>query len=64
MNIKTIFFENFVNFVDTTKKQNAYFEVIIVLFVIITSLFFLLLLFKYLNEKPFFARTNIQNSKI
>ena len=46
MNIKTNLFEEYVNFVENTKKQNKHFEIIITLFVVI--LFFVL--FKYLKE--------------
>ena len=50
MNIKMNLLEEYVNFVDTTKKQNTYFKIFIVLFVVIVSLFSFHLLFKYLNE--------------
>ena len=48
MNIKTNLLEEYVNFVDNTKKQNKYFKISIILFVIIVFLF----LFYYiiLNE--------------
>ena len=39
-----------VKFVDTTMKQNTYFEINIISFVIIASLFSFYVLFKYLNE--------------
>ena len=45
MNIKTNLIEEYVNFVDTTKKQNRYFERISILFVVILSLFLIFLLF-------------------
>ena len=35
MNIKTNLLEEYVNFVDNTKKQNKYFKIIIILNVII-----------------------------
>ena len=35
MNIKTNLIEEYVNFVDNTKKHNKYFKIIIFLFVII-----------------------------
>ena len=50
MNIKTIVLEAFVNFVDSTKKQNTYKTRIKNLFMIILSLLLIFLLFKYLNE--------------
>ena len=45
MNIKTNFFEEYVNFVDNTKKQNKYFKIIMFLVVMIMVSF----LFKYLT---------------
>ena len=47
MNIKTNLLEEYVNFVDNTKKQNKYFKIIIILIVIIMFLF----LNKYLTKK-------------
>ena len=45
MNIKTNLLEEYVNFVDNTKKQNKYLKISIILFVIIVFLF---LLFYYI----------------
>ena len=53
MNIKTILIEEYVNFVDNTKKQNKCFKIIIILFLIIIIMFlFFVLLYniKYINE--------------
>ena len=50
MNIKTNLLEEYVNFVDSTKKQNKYFKIIIILFVVILCLFLFFVLFNYLNE--------------
>ena len=50
MNIKTSSLEDYVNFVDSTKKQNKYFKIIIFLFGIIGSLFLIFVLYKYLYE--------------
>ena len=50
MNIKTIFLEEYVNFVDTTKKQNKYFKIFIILIVFIMFLFLFLVLFNYLTK--------------
>ena len=50
MDIKTNLLEEYVNFVDNTKKQNKYFKVLISLFVIILGLFLFFVLFKY-NSK-------------
>ena len=54
MNLKTILFEDYVNFVDSTKKQLTYFKISIVLFVVIVFLFSFFLLYKYLNKNTFF----------
>ena len=61
MNIETNLLEDYVNFVDTTTRQNTYFKIIIVLFVVIVSLFLFCFLFKYLNEYHFFFTTNTAN---
>ena len=45
MNIKTNLLEDYVNFVDLTKKQNKYFKIIIILFVVILC-FFILFIFE------------------
>ena len=50
MNIKTNLIEEYVNFVDSTMKQNTNYKIIIFLFVVIVTLFLFFLLFKYLNE--------------
>ena len=47
MNIKTNLLEEYVNFVDNTKKQNKCFKISIILFVIIMFLFLFIVLFKY-----------------
>ena len=47
MNIKTNLLEGYVDFVDTTKKQNRYFKIILVLGVVILTLFLFFLLYKY-----------------
>ena len=49
MNIKTNLLEEYVNFVDITKKQNRYFKNFIILIVIFIFLFLFFLLFKYLK---------------
>ena len=50
MNNKTNLLEEYVNFVDNTKKQNRYFKISKFLIVIITFLFLFLVLFKYLTK--------------
>ena len=50
MNIKTNLLEEYVNFVDITKKQNKYFKVFIILFVVVLCLIVFFVLFKYINE--------------
>ena len=47
MNIKTKLLEEYINFVDDTKKQNQYFKMILFLIVIIVFLF---LFFVLLNN--------------
>ena len=55
MIIKENLFKEYVNFVDSIKKQKTYFEINIALFVITVSLFPFHLPFKYLNEKKLFC---------
>ena len=50
MNIKTNVLEVYINFLDTTKKQSKYFNMILSLVVIVITLFLFFLLFKYKNE--------------
>ena len=53
MNIKTNLLEEYVNFVDNTKKQNKYFKKIIILIVLFMFLFLVFVLLyniKYINE--------------
>ena len=50
MNIKTNLLEEYVNFVDSTKKQNKYFKIDLSFTTIILSLFLFFLLFRNLNE--------------
>ena len=50
MNIKTHLLEQYVNFVDVTKKQNKYFKIFLFVFVIIMCLLLFFVLFKYINE--------------
>ena len=47
MNSKTILIEEYVNFVDNTKKQNKYFKLVLFLFAIIVFLFLCFAFFKY-----------------
>ena len=50
MNIKTNLPEEYVDFVDTTRKENKYFKLFGILIVNFISSFVFYLLFKYLNE--------------
>ena len=50
MNFETYLLEDYVNFIDTTKKQSNYYKKTIFLFAIIKTSFLFYLLFKYLNE--------------
>ena len=47
MNIKTILLEEYVNFVDNTKKRTKYFKIILIVFVVILCLFLFFVLFNY-----------------
>ena len=50
MNNKTNLHDDYVNFDESTKKQNTYFKINIILITIIMFLFLVFLLFQYLNE--------------
>ena len=50
MNIRTNLLEEYVNFVDVTKKQNKYFETFLFVIVIIMCLLLFFVLFKCINE--------------
>ena len=50
MNIKTNLIEEYVNFVDTTKKQNKYFKIIKISFAVILCLFLFFVLFKNITK--------------
>ena len=50
MNIKTDLLEEYVNFVDVTKKRNIYFKKVILLVAIIVALVLLFVLLKHLTE--------------
>ena len=45
MNIKTNLLEEYVNFVDTTKKQNKYFKIFLIVIIVFLFLFFFVLLY-------------------
>ena len=60
LNLEMYCFEDNVNFVHTTTKQNTYFKTFIVLFIIV-SLFLFFLLGNYLNEYYVFSRANFKN---
>ena len=50
MNIKTSLLQEYINFVDTTKKQNNYFKIGIILLAIIMFLLSFSVLFKNLTK--------------
>ena len=54
-NIETNLLEEYVYFVDVTKKQNENFKLILILFVVILCLFLFSVLFNYLNEQLLFS---------
>ena len=59
MNIKTNLLEEYVNFVDNTKKQNKYFKLFLFLIVIIMFLFLCFVLFKYRSNLLYFIRIQV-----
>ena len=61
MNIKTNLLEEYVNFVDITKKQNKYFKIIIILIIIIMFLFFIFVLLY--NIKKLYSYMNCTHIK-
>ena len=50
MNIKTNLLDEYVNFVEKTKKQNKYFKVFIILFVVILCSILFFVLFNYSSQ--------------
>ena len=50
MNIKTNLIEEYVNFVDTTKKQNKYLRICTNILVFIVLILTIIRVFRYLNE--------------
>ena len=52
MNIKTNFFEEYVNFVDNTKRQNKklWIYIIMLIFVLFILIIIIILLFEYISE--------------
>ena len=67
MNIKTNLLEEYVNFVDITKKQNKYFKIIIILIIIIMFLFFFFVLLynikNYTHIKKLYSYMNCTHIK-
>ena len=59
MNIKTILLEEYVNFVDNTKKQNKYFKLFLFLIAIIVFLILCFVLFKYRSNLLYFIRIQV-----
>ena len=57
MNIKTNLIEDYVNFVDNTKKQNKNLWIYIILLLFIVFIL-ILILFKYINEEHTFFKRN------
>ena len=50
MNIKTNLLEEYVNFVDNTKKQNNFLRICMILLVFIAIILTIIQIFRYLNE--------------
>ena len=61
MDIKTNLLEEYLNSVDTTKKQTKYLKRVIFLIAIIIAVFLFFVLFNYLIEKYLFSRSNTKN---
>ena len=59
MKIKTTLLEEYVNFVDNTKKQNKYFKTFLFLIVIIMFLFLCFVLFQYRSNILYFKRIQL-----
>ena len=59
MNIKTNLLEEYINFIDNTKKQNKYFKIILFLIVIIMFLFLCFVFFKYRSNLLYFMRIQV-----
>ena len=57
MNIKTNLLEEYVNFVDNTKKQNKNLWIYIIMLIFIVFML-IILLFKYINEQYSFFERN------
>ena len=56
MNIKTNLIEEYVNFVDTTNRRCKKLWVFTIILVFILFILTIILVFKYINEYPFFKR--------
>ena len=54
MNIKTNLIEEYVNFVDTTKRRYKKLWVFTIILVFILIILVIIRVFKYINEHPFF----------
>ena len=60
MNIKTNLIEEYVNFVDTTKKRNKnlWLYIIMLIFIVFILIIIIIFLFNYINEKYSFFKRN------
>ena len=56
MNNKTNLIEEYVNFVDTTKRRFKKLWIFTIILVFILNILVIILVFKYINEYPFFKR--------
>ena len=56
MNIKTNLIEEYVNFVDTTNRRYKKLWVFTIILVFILFILTIILVFKYINDYPFFKR--------
>ena len=56
MNFKTNLIEEYINFVDTTNKRYKKLWVFTIILVFMLFILTIILVFKYINEYPFFKR--------
>ena len=63
MNIKTNLLEDYVNFVDITKKGNKKLWICKIILLFILNILTIIRVFRYSNEKQFLFTTNTKNKR-
>ena len=63
MNLKTNLLEDYVNFVDITKKRNKKLWICTIILVFIVIILTIIRVFRYINEKQFLSTTNTKNKQ-